>query len=100
MITREQTSKKVLELVKTINEEANLELEASEDTVIIGEGSQFDSMTFLDLIGMIEDWIDEEFDTFVSIASDGDDFGPDGPFANVGSLIDRLTDLIREEISA
>jgi len=94
MITDETVLKKVLGFVGKLKEETGLEIEVSEKTVIIGSGSQFDSMTFLDLVGMIEEWIDEEFDLFVSVASDDDDFEPDGPFGNVRRLSDHLTVLI------
>ncbi len=100
MIEREHVAKKVLEFLEQLNEESDLSIEISENTTIIGEGTQFDSMTFLDLAGMIEDWIDSEFDTYVSIILDGEDLGPDGPFSSVGRLIDRLTELINQEIVA
>ena len=97
MITREETTKEILGFLNRIKQEAGLDVEVSEDTAIIGGDSHFDSMTFLDLMGMIEDWIDERFNLFISVASEDEDFAPDGPFGNVRRLSVHLADLINRE---
>ncbi len=99
MITRERVSQVVLGFLQKVNSESDLDLEASEATVIMGDESLFDSMKFLDFVGLIEDWIDEEFNIFLDIGSKDEDFKPEGPFANVGCLIDSLTILIEENNS-
>lgn len=97
MITKEEVTQSVLGFVSQLKKEMDLDIEVSEETVIIGEGSEFDSMVFLDLIGLIEDWIDVKFDLYISVASDDEDFDPDGPFGNVKRLSVYLTGLINSE---
>lgn len=99
MVTREKVRNAVFECLNNLKEEAGLPLELDEQTIIIGEDSLFDSMAFLDLVGMLEDWIDEEFDLFIGLTDDEEDFEPDGPFGNVNNLVDHLVNLVSKEIA-
>ena len=72
-------------------------MDVNEELVIIGESSLFDSLAFLDLVARIEEWMDETFELFVSLAGDEEDFNPDGPFGTVNSLAEYVTELVNRE---
>ncbi len=97
MVTKEQTTEIIANIIDNIAKDLDLELTVSDDLVIIGESTVFDSMAFLDLVNGIEEWMDETFELYVSIATDDEDFRPDGPFGNVKRLAGYVAELINRK---
>lgn len=97
MITNEEATHAIIAIIDRIRSEMDLEMEITTDLVIIGESSLFDSMAFLDLIAGIEEWMDEKYELYISLAGDDEDFSPDGPFGRVDRLAQYVTDLVKKE---
>lgn len=99
MVSRDKIVEGILTILEEINEEMGLDLGSiSEDTEIIGDGSIFDSMAFLNFIGAMEEWIENEYGIYVGILSEDEQFTPDGIFGKVKRFADYLVELINHEM--
>lgn len=96
-VTQEQVLKTILNIIDPIAAELDPTIEVNEDLVIIGDASPFDSMAFLDLMSGIEEWMDDTFFLYISLADDDEDFHPDGPFGTVQRLAAYVTDIVNRE---
>lgn len=84
-------------ILDRINEEMELAVPVSEETPLIGGESGLDSVAFLNMIGLIEEWLEEEYDLFIAVISPDEDFSPAGTFGSVGRLAEYLVGLIGRE---
>jgi acyl carrier protein len=94
------TKDKVLQVVFAGIEEANqvlpreAQLEKSEETALMGELSELDSLGLVNLIAAVEQKIEEEFHVLVNLADDEAMSLKANPFATVGTLTEYIATLL------
>lgn len=99
MVAKNLILQAIFKALEQLDQEMELGLSISEDTVIVGNGSALDSMAFLNLTGMLEEWISDEFGLFIGIISEEEEFNENSPFAKVKGLADYLEKLIARELA-
>lgn len=98
-MTRDPIVRAIFKALEQLDGEMELGLAISENTVIVGDDSALDSMAFLNLIGMLEEWIADEHGLFVGIISEEEEFAENSPFGKVKDLADYLEKLISRELA-
>jgi acyl carrier protein len=78
-------------------ENENLELEITEDTVLLGQKSNLDSLDFVSLVMIVEENIFDKLDQNITIASDKAFAKNYNPFERVDKLIKYVIELLKEE---
>lgn len=90
----------VLDSLKEFNsqvENENLKLKVSENTVLLGQKSNLDSLDFVSLVMIVEENVFEEMDQNITIASDKAFSKNYNPFARVDKLIKYVFELLKEK---
>ena len=92
MLEKEQILKIIYKAIEDFNEENNeqLQLEKSDNTILMGKNSQIDSLGFVNLISSIEDYIEEETDVVVTLVNEQTITIEPSPFRTVGTLINHI----------
>ncbi|KPA09959.1 acyl carrier protein [Candidatus Magnetomorum sp. HK-1] len=100
MLDRKKAVEAILDIIHNINENLNAEdkIPVSEETVIFGKNSMFDSLRFLHLISAIEEWIEDELDLIVTLATEDVMFEKEGPFKSVLTLADHVIKVVTTEM--
>ena len=95
---------KVIEVInKSIDElnnqvDCDLRLEKSINTALIGSGGKLESLGLINLIIAIEQNIEDEFDTSITLADERAMSQEHSPFKTVGSLADYIEMLLEEKL--
>ena len=89
----------VFEAIDEVNEllDENQQLKKSEETILFGEQGSLDSLGLIKLIVATETKIQECFDVPVTLANEKAMSMKNNPFRTVQSLIDFISDLLKEE---
>jgi acyl carrier protein len=84
--------------VDEVNEELEnkVKLDKARDTLLYGRGAKIDSMTLVSLIVAVEDALRREHGLSVTLANEKAMSMERSPFKTLGSMIDYVTDVVRE----
>ena len=93
----------VLEAIYTAINEVNEELSDDEqiakgpNTVLVAKSGGLDSLALINLIGEVEDKIEDEFDASITLADENAMTMENSPFATIDSLAAYIVTLIEAE---
>jgi acyl carrier protein len=99
MPSDERISKAVFAAVDEVNEQLpkGVRIEKSLDAPLYGAGGKLESLDFVTLIMEVEEKINAEFGTDITIADDNLLSKEKSPFSTLGTLIEYLHDLLKEQ---
>ncbi|MCD6068739.1 MAG: acyl carrier protein [Bacteroidetes bacterium] len=93
---------KIIELIYSSIDELNAQNEAdsqltkTEDTVIFGKDSNIDSLGLVNLIVSLEQAVNDEFNTEISLADERAMSQENSPFSTVSTLADYIEELLKQ----
>ena len=95
MSKKEKIVKIILEEVGILNEylPESQQLELSPQTVLFGEEGSLDSHALVNLIVAVEERIEEDFDTTISLADERALSQTESPFRTISTLADYINSL-------
>ena len=98
MPTDERISKAVFAAVDNVNEQlpAGVKIDKELDAPLYGASGKLESLDFVTLIMEVEEKINSEFGSDITIADDNLLSKEKSPFSTLGTLIDYLRDLLKE----
>ena len=98
MPANERISKAVYAAIDELNEQlpAGVHVEKSLDAPLYGATGKLESLDFVTLIMEVEEKINAEFGTDITIADENLLSKEKSPFSTLGTLIDYLQDLLKE----
>jgi D-alanine--poly(phosphoribitol) ligase subunit 2 len=98
---KEKIQQKVYNSIDTLNLELDGDerIEKSLTTALFGSGSKLDSLGLINLIVAIEQDIEDEFETSITIADERALSQEQSPFRSIGSLIDYLDMILKEKLN-
>ena len=99
MPTNERISKAVFAAVDDLNEQlpAGVHVEKSLEAPLYGAAGKLESLDFVTLIMEVEEKINAEFGTDITIADDNLLSKEKSPFSTLGTLIEYLQELLQEK---
>src|SRR2546430_9920325 len=99
MADRDRITKAVYLAVDALNAElpAGVSVEKSLDAPVYGAGGKLESLDIVTLIMEVEEKINAEFDTSITIADEHLLSKQDSPFSSVRTLIEYLEKLLKEQ---
>jgi acyl carrier protein len=99
MATDERVSKAVFSAVDELNTQlpAGVSVEKSLDAPLYGAGGKLESLDFVTLIMEVEEKINAEFGTDITIADENLLSKAKSPFSTLRTLIEYLEELLKEE---
>src|SRR5882757_10802755 len=99
MATDERVRKAVFNAVDELNTQlpAGVSVEKSLDAPLYGAGGKLESLDFVTLIMEVEEKINAEFGTDITIADDNLLSKEKSPFSTLGTLKEYLHDLLKEQ---
>ena len=102
MSKNEQIIKLIFNVIDEKNEELSIkeQIKKSTDTILFGDKGVLDSIGLVNFIVSLEQKIQEEFGTFISIADEKAVSQKNSPFRTVKTLIDYVTLLIEKKLNA
>lgn len=102
MPTDERISKAVFAAVDALNEQlpAGVHVEKSLDAPLYGAAGNLESLDFVTLIMEVEEKINAEFGTDITIADENLLSKEKSPFSTLGTLIDYLQDILKDNAAA
>ncbi|HYR76924.1 MAG TPA: hypothetical protein VEM96_13880 [Pyrinomonadaceae bacterium] len=96
METDERITRAVFAAVDDLNEEG-VEVDKSLDAPLYGASGKLESLDFVSFITKVEDKINAEFDTDITIANENLLSKQKSPFSSLRSLIEYLEELLKED---
>src|SRR5438093_5778280 len=98
MENQERISKAVYAAVDELNEQLpkGVEVEKSLEATLYGSSGKLESLDFVTLIMEVEEKINAEFGTDITIADENLLSKEKSPFSTLGTLIEYLEDLLKE----
>src|SRR3954470_19774921 len=98
MPTEERISKAVFAAVDELNQQlpAGIHVKKSLDAPLYGASGKLESLDFVTLIMEVEEKINAEFGTDITIADENLLSKEKSPFSTLGTLIEYLEDLLKE----
>ena len=98
MPTDERITKAVLAAVDEVNQQlpGGVQIEKSLDAPLYGSSGKLESLDFVTLIMEVEEKINAEFGTDITIADENLLSKQKSPFSTLGTLIEYLQDLLKE----
>jgi acyl carrier protein len=101
MATDERVSKAVFSAVDELNTQlpAGVSVEKSLDAPLYGAGGKLESLDFVTLIMEVEEKINAEFGTDITIADENLLSKAKSPFSTLRTLIEYLEELLKEQTS-
>jgi acyl carrier protein len=96
METDERITRAVFAAVDDLNEEG-VEVDKSLDAPLYGASGKLESLDFVSFITKVEDEINAEFDTDITIANENLLSKQKSPFSSLRSLIEYLEELLKED---
>jgi acyl carrier protein len=102
MATDERISKAVFSAVDELNKQlpAGVSVEKSLDAPLYGAGGKLESLDFVTLIMEVEEKINAEFGTSITIADENLLSKEKSPFSTLQTLIDYLDELLKQQDGA
>lgn len=101
MTHRERIVQAVYQAVDALNAQLKgKQVSKSLDEPLYGQGSALDSLDFATFIMEVEDKVNKEFGTVITIAEDDLFTGQDGPFATINGVIVYLDRILKDQKSA
>src|SRR3954471_16450827 len=99
MPTEERISKAVFAAVDELNDQlpAGVHIEKTLDAPLYGDSGKLESLDFVTLIMEVEEKINAEFGTDITIADENLLSKEKSPFSSLGTLIEYLEELLKEE---
>ncbi|MDX6532178.1 MAG: hypothetical protein QOH41_4468 [Blastocatellia bacterium] len=99
MATDERVSKAVFSAVDELNTQlpAGVSVEKSLDAPLYGAGGKLESLDFVTLIMEVEEKINAEFGTDITIADENLLSKAKSPFSTLRTLIEYLEELLKEQ---
>src|SRR5438094_2471146 len=99
MSQQDRISKAVFTAVDELNDQLpqGVHIEKSLDAPLYGTSGKLESLDFVTLIMEVEEKINAEFGTDITIADDNLLSKEKSPFATLGTLIEYLHDLLKEK---
>jgi acyl carrier protein len=99
MSNRERITKAVYEAVDELNAQlpGGVEIEKSLDAPLYGAAGKLESLDFVTLIMEVEEKINAEFATDITIADENLLSKEKSPFSSLGTLIEYLEELLKAE---
>ena len=99
MATDERVSQAVLSAVDELNTQlpAGVSVEKSLDAPLYGAGGKLESLDFVTLIMEVEEKINAEFGTNITIADENLLSKEKSPFSSLRTLIEYLEELLKQE---
>ena len=99
MATDERVSKAVFSAVDELNTQlpAGVSVEKSLDAPLYGAGGKLESLDFVTLIMEVEEKINAEFGTDITIADENLLSKEKSPFSTLGTLTEYLQELLKEQ---
>ncbi|MCT4631826.1 MAG: hypothetical protein N4A76_03680 [Firmicutes bacterium] len=92
---KEKVIKVIINSINELNEEFDEVLvEPKKESVLFGEGSNLDSMDFVNLVMILEEKLTDELDVSVSILSEKAFSKRESPFRSVEILSDYIIELM------
>ena len=88
----------VYDAIREVNEQVDekQQLELSNETIFVGDGSNLDSIGLVNLIVLVEQNIEDMFGLSLTLADEKALSQEQSPFRTVGSLVDYIELLINE----
>jgi len=98
MPTDERITNAVLAAVDEVNQQlpGGVQIEKSLDAPLYGSSGKLESLDFVTLIMEVEEKINAEFGTDITIADENLLSKQKSPFSTLGTLIEYLQDLLKE----
>jgi len=98
MPTDERITKAVLAAVDEVNQQlpGGVQIEKSLDAPLYGSSGKLESLDFVTLIMEVEEKINAEFGTDITIADENLLSKQKSPFSTLGTLTEYLQDLLKE----
>jgi acyl carrier protein len=98
MPSNERIKKAVFEAIDDLNQQlpAGVEVEKSLDAPLYGSTGKLESLDFVTLIMEVEEKINAEFGTDITIADENLLSKEKSPFSTLGTLIEYLEDLLKQ----
>ena len=98
MKKRKTIENTIINAVKEINERLPKEQQISKTskTVLFGKGGQLDSLGLVNLLVIIEQNIEEDFDVIITIADERAMSQKHSPFRTIGTMADYINMLLKE----
>src|SRR5438093_13605248 len=102
MTDEERIAKAVYAAVDSLNEQLpdGVAIEKSLDAPLYGAGGKLESLDFVTLIMEVEEKINAEFGTEITIADENLLSKQNSPFSTLGTLIDYLDETLKRDRSA
>ena len=99
MPTDERITKAVFAAVDGLNEQlpAGVQVEKSLDAPLYGSSGKLESLDFVTLIMEVEEKINAEFGTDITIADENLLSKEKSPFSTLGTLIEYLQELLKDQ---
>lgn len=99
MPNQERISNAVYAAVDVVNEQLpkGAQIEKSLDAPLYGSSGKLESLDFVTLIMEVEEKINAEFGTDITIADENLLSKEKSPFSNLGTLIEYLQELLKEK---
>jgi acyl carrier protein len=99
MATNERVSKAVFNAVDELNKQlpAGVSVEKSLDAPLYGAGGKLESLDFVTLIMEVEEKINAEFGTNITIADEDLLSKAKSPFSSLRTLIEYLEEMLKEQ---
>ena len=101
MVTNERVSKAVFSAVDELNKQlpAGVSVEKSLEAPLYGAGGKLESLDFVTLIMEVEEKINAEFGTTITIADENLLSKAKSPFSSLRTLIEYLEEMLKEQAS-
>lgn len=102
MANDERVSKAVFNAVDELNKQlpAGVSVEKSLDAPLYGAGGKLESLDFVTLIMEVEEKINAEFGTTITIADENLLSKAKSPFSTLRTLIEYLEEMLKEQASS
>ena len=102
MATDERVSKAVFSAVDELNRQlpAGVSVEKSLDAPLYGSGGKLESLDFVTLIMEVEEKINAEFGTTITIADENLLSKAKSPFSTLRTLIEYLEEMLKEQATS
>ncbi len=100
MIDKDKITQVIFEAIDEFNEQQAEEqqLEKSLDTILFGNSGKLNSLGLVNLIVGIEQKLEEEFGTAVTLADERAMSQTNSPFQTIGSLAEYTWSLLQEKV--
>jgi len=96
---KEKLKQIIIDSIEEINDlrEQKIDINTLDQLVFYGTNGVFSSMGLVNFLSTIEDYIDDELDLQLTLASEKAISKKVSPFSSLSSLIDYITELVIEE---